>query len=144
MAKLLIVYHSQSGNTEAMAKAFHEGALSSAAAVTLKKAVDTTSDDLIDCDAVAIGTPNYFSYMAGAVKDLFDRTFYAVRGKADDKPYVIFGSHGGGGSKALEGVERICTALNFRKAFDSVSAEGKPSSDVLEQCKELGKKLSQP
>ncbi len=29
MAKLLIVYHSQSGNTEAMAKAFHEGAVSS-------------------------------------------------------------------------------------------------------------------
>ena len=43
----------------------------------------------------------------------------------------------------MEGVERICTALNFRKAFDNVSAEGKPSSDVLEQCKEIGRKLAE-
>jgi len=142
MAKLLIVYHSQSGNTEAMAKAFYEGAVSSGATVSLKKAADTTSDDLIDCDAVAIGTPNYFSYMAGAVKDLFDRTFYAVRGNADGKPYVLFSSHGGGGSKALDSVDRICDALQFRRAFDSVLATGKPLSDVLEQCRELGKKLS--
>jgi flavorubredoxin len=143
MTKLLIVYHSQSGNTEAMAKAFCEGAVSSGVTVSLQKAADTTNADLIDCDALAIGTANYFSYMAGAVKDLFDRTFYAVRGKADDKPYIVFGSHGGGGDKALEGVERICTALNFRKAFDNVSAEGKPSSDVLEQCKEIGRKLAE-
>ena len=143
MSKVLIVYHSQSGNTEAMAKALREGAASSGAEVSLKKAADATSDDLIDCDAIAIGTANYFSYMAGAVKDLFDRTFYAVRGRADDKPYVVFGSHGGGGSKALEVVERICTALNFRKAFDSVGAEGKPSSDVLEQCREIGRQLTE-
>ena len=126
MTKLPIVYHSQSENTEAMAKAFYEGALSSEVTVSLKKAADTTSDDLIDCDAVAIGTLNYFSYMAGAVKDLFDRTFYAARGKADDKPYVVFGSHGGGGSKAMEGVERIYSGLRFRKAFDNVSTQGKP------------------
>ena len=126
-----------------MAKAFYEGVLSAGATVSLKKAADTTSDDLIDCDAVAIGTPNYLSYMAGAVKDLFDRTFYAVRGKADDKSYIVFGSQGGGGDKALESVERICTALNLRKAFDNVSAENRPSSDVLEQCKEIGNKLAE-
>jgi len=143
MAKLLIVYHSQSGNTEAMAKAFYEGAVSSGATVSLKKAADTTSDDLIDCDAVAIGTPNYFSYMAGAVKDLFDRTFYAVRGKADGKPYVLFGSHGGGENKALDSIDRICNALQFRRAFDDVLAAGKPLPDVLEQCRELGKKLAE-
>ena len=142
MAKFLIVYHSQSGNTEAMAKAFYEGAASYGAAVSLQKAADTTSDDLMNCNALAIGTANYFSYMAGAIKDLFDRTFYAVRGKADEKPYIVFGSHGGGGDKALESVERICTALNLRKAFDNVSAENKPSSDVLEQCKEIGNKLA--
>ena len=65
MARLLIVYHSQSGNTEAMAKAFYEGAHSSGATVSLKKAADTSGEDLIGCDAIAIGTPNYFSYMAG-------------------------------------------------------------------------------
>ena len=37
MAKLLIIYHSQSGNTEAMAKAVYQGALSSGATASLKK-----------------------------------------------------------------------------------------------------------
>ncbi len=79
MTKLLIVYHSQPRNTEAMAKAFYAGVLSSGAMVSLKKAADTTSDDLIDCDAVA-----------------------------------------------MESVERICSGLGFRKAFDNVSTQGKP------------------
>ena len=143
MSKLLIIYHSQSGNTEAMAKAFYEGARSSGATVNLKKAADTTSEYLIGCDAIAIGTPNYFSYMAGAIKDLFDRVYYTVHGRAEGKPYVLFGSHGGGGGKALDGVERICNALQFRKAFDNVLANGQPSPEVLEQCKSLGKKLAQ-
>ena len=143
MAKLLIVYHSQSGNTEAMAKAFYEGAHSSGATVSLKKAADTTSEDLISCDAIAIGTPNYFSYMAGAIKDLFDRIYYAVHGRAEGKPYVLFGSHGGGGGKALDSVERMCNALQLRKAFDSVLANGQPSAEVLDQCKSLGKRLAQ-
>ena len=143
MAKLLIIYHSQSGNTEAMAKAVHEGALSSGANVSLKKAAEATSNDLLDCDAVAFGTPNYFSYMAGAMKDFFDRSLQAVRGKVDNKPYAVFSSAGGGGKGALDSVDRICSSLRLKKAFDSVVATGKPSSEVLEECKELGRKLAQ-
>ena len=143
MKKLLIVYHSQSGNTETMAKAFYEGALSSGAKVNLKKAVDTTSKDIIDCDAIIFGTPNYFSYMAGALKDLFDRTFNDVRRKANGKLYVVFGSSGDGGSQALDSVENICNALKFKRAFDGVLAPGKPSPHALQQCRNRGQKLAQ-
>ena len=143
MAKLLIIYHSQSGNTEAMAKAVYKGALSSGATASLKKAAEATSNDLIDCDAVVFGTPNYFSYMAGAVKDFFDRAFYAVLDKVDNKPYAVLGSEGGGGKQALDSVDRICSSLRLKKAFEGVVATGKPSSEVLEECKELGRKLAQ-
>jgi len=143
MAKLLIIYHSQSGNTEAMAKAVYEGALSSGATASLKKAAEATSNDLLDCDAVVFGTPNYFSYMAGAMKDFFDRILHAVQGKVDDKPYTAVSSHGGGGRQALDSIDRICHGLKLKKAFDSISATGKPSSEVLEECKELGRKLAQ-
>ncbi len=78
MARLLVIYYSQAGNTEAMAKAVQEGVFSSGATVNLKKAAEATSNDLIDCDAVAFGTPNYFSYMAGAMKDFFDRVLYTT------------------------------------------------------------------
>ena len=142
MAKLLIIYHSQSGNTEAMAKAVSEGAITSGATVVLKKAFEATSEDLCDCDAVAFGTPNYFSYMAGAVKDFFDRSLYMVRDRVDKKPYAAFGSHGGGGDQSLESVDRACRSLRLRKAFDFVTSTGKPSSRDLEKCEELGRKLA--
>jgi flavodoxin len=69
MKNILIVYHSQSGNTESMARAVAEGAKEAGANVTLKKAAEADTNDLMNCDLLAIGTPNYFSYMAGMVKD---------------------------------------------------------------------------
>jgi multimeric flavodoxin WrbA len=140
--KLLIIYHSQTGNTEAMAGAVQKGALAAGATVTLKKATDATSDDLTTCDAVAFGSPVYFSYMAGALKDFFDRTFYAVRGKIDNKPYAAFSTGGDGGGKALESIDRMCGSFKLKKVFEGVIATGKPSSDVLGQCEELGKKMA--
>lgn len=142
MANLLIVYHSQGGNTEAMARAVYEGAVSSAAAVTLKKAAETTSDDILDCDAIIIGTPDYFSYMAGMIKDLFDRVWYTIRGQVESKPYALFCSAGGGSKKSLERLDGLCRYLKLEKAFDDVVAGGKPSSDVLEECRKMGSKLA--
>ena len=76
MGKVLIVYHTQSGNTGAMAKAVAEGAKSvGGTQVVLKLALDTSLEDLLGCDAVAFGSAEYFGYMAGAMKDFFDRTF---------------------------------------------------------------------
>ena len=143
MKKLLIVYHSQTGNTEAMATAMAEGASSAGATVILKRAVDATAEDLLGCDPVAIGTPNYFSYMAGLVKDFFDRAWPTIRGKVTNKPYVAFCSSGGGGRQALDSVERICNSIGLSKVFEGIIATGKPSAKVFDDCKELGKKLAQ-
>ena len=50
MAKILIVYHSQTGNTERMAKAVAEGAAAiEGAEVVLKRAGEATLQDLLDC-----------------------------------------------------------------------------------------------
>ena len=48
MARVLIVYHTLSGNTEKMAKAFAEGANSvQGTDVVIKKALDATLEDLL-------------------------------------------------------------------------------------------------
>ena len=143
MKNLLIVYHSQSGNTEAMAKAIAEGATAAGANVSLKKAVEANDADILNCDAIAIGTPNYFSYMAGMVKDFFDRVWVVVREKLADKPYVAFGSYGGGGTAAIETVEHICDGLKMKKICEAVSAQREPKEENLTACKELGKKLAE-
>jgi flavorubredoxin len=142
MKKVLIVYHSQSGNTEAMSKAVAEGAKAAGATVTLKKAADANVDDILGCDILAIGTPSYFGYMAGMVKDFFDRVWASIRDKVGDKPYVVFGSKGGGGAQAVESVEKICDGLKMIKVFSGPLATRKPTDEALVECREMGKKLA--
>jgi flavodoxin len=144
MAKVLIIYHSQSGNTEAMAKAVAEGAKSAGATVVLKKATDANADDMLACDIVAFGTPNFFGYMSGLVKDYFDRAWIVIRDKVADKPYATFGSKGGGGAQSLESVESICNGMKMRKVLEGVLATRQPSEVVIGQCKEMGMKLARP
>jgi len=142
MKKVLIIYHSQTGNTEAMVKAVAEGASAAGATVIMKKAVEANDKDLLDCDVVAFGTPNYFSYMAGMVKDFFDRAWPTVREKMADKPYVVFGSYGGGGMPAIESVEKICDNMKMKRLCDSIGIQRQPTEENLAACKELGKKLA--
>lgn len=143
MKKVLIIYHSQTGNTEAMAKAVAEGALAGGATVVMKKAVDADEKDILDCEVVAFGTPNYFSYMAGMVKDFFDRAWPTIRDKMANKPYVAFGSYGGGGMPAIESLEKICDNMSMKRLFDSIGVQRQPTSENLKACEELGKKIAE-
>jgi flavorubredoxin len=142
MSKVLIIYHSLSGNTEKMANAVREGAASAGATVTLKKAADADADDMLDCDAVVMGTASYFGYEAGMMKDYFDRTFFTLKGKVDNKPYGVFGSYGGGGEVAIDSLAKLCETLGLKRAADNVGAQREPSSDALQQCKALGAKMA--
>jgi multimeric flavodoxin WrbA len=76
VADILIIFHSQTGNTEKMAGAVAQGVEETAnARAVLKRAADTVAQDVKSCSAVVICSPEYFGYMAGAVKDFFDRTY---------------------------------------------------------------------
>jgi len=141
MAKVLIVYHTISGTPKGWQRLSKEGAKSvPGTEVVLSKAFDATLEDLLGCDAMAFGSADYFSYIAGALKDFFDRTYYPSQGKVMGKPYAAFATGGGGGETALKVLERLCSSFKLKKAVDSVSAVGTPSSEVLVKCKEAGKK----
>jgi len=143
METVLIVYHSLSGSTEKMARAFAEGAKSVPdTEVVLRKASEATLEDLTRCSAVAFGSPDYFSYISGALKDFFDRTFYPSQGKVTGKPYAAFATGGGGGDTALAVLDRLCSSFKLKKAVDGVSAAGAPSSEVLKECQEAGERLA--
>jgi NAD(P)H dehydrogenase (quinone) len=71
--KVLIAYHSLSGNTERMAEAVAEGAKTiPGTEVTLKRVGQVTANDLFSSDAVIVGSPVYWSNMSGEVKTFFD------------------------------------------------------------------------
>lgn len=139
MAKILIVYHSQSGNTQKMADAVFKGAKSiEGVKVIFKKAADATADDLLSADGLAIGTPENFGYMSGMVKDFFDRTYYGAHEKVFRKPFVVFVSAGNDGSGALRAIERIALGYKFKTVYPPVIAKGKITQAILDQCFELG------
>ena len=139
MAKILIVYHSQTGNTQKMAHAVADGARCvEGVQVVMKKAVDATLEDLLTADGLAIGTPENFGYMSGMVKDFFDRTFYLAQEKVFRKPFVVFISAGNDGTGALKAIERIALGYKFKTVYNPVIAKGVITEEILEQCRELG------
>ena len=72
--KILIVYHSRGGHTAAMAKAVAEGAKKNPLAeISLKPVGDVKCAELLATDALIVGSPVYWSNMAGEVKTFFDR-----------------------------------------------------------------------
>ncbi len=144
MAKVLIVYHSLSGNTKKMAEAVAEGARGVAGTqVTVKTGLEATVDDLLACDGIALGSPDYFSYMAGGLKEFLDRTYYPSQGKVDGKPAAAFGSAGGPADKVLRILEQALAWFKLKKVADSVGASGGVSAGALVACRELGRKLAE-
>ena len=143
MSKILIIYHSQTGNTEKMAQAVADGAkIIENTEVVLKRAQDITLDDLLSSDGLAIGTPENFGYMSGMVKDFFDRTFYPAQDRVFRKPYVVFISAGNDGTGALRAIERIAQGYKFKMVYEPVISRGKVTEDDLARCRELGSVLA--
>lgn len=141
MKHLLIVFHSQTGNTEKMAEAVLRGARADeieGVEVRMLQAFDAGVDDLLWADALILGTPENFGYMSGGMKDFLDRTFYPCEGKLEGMPYAIFISAGNDGIGAVTAIERIANGYAFRKIQDPLIARGELTADHLERCRELG------
>ena len=70
---VLVAYHSMGGHTERMAQGVVEGAQRvSGTKVLLKRVGQVTADELFSADALIVGSPVYWSNMAGEVKTFFD------------------------------------------------------------------------
>jgi len=71
---ILVVYHSRGGHTAALAKAVSEGVKKNQQAeVTVKTVAEVKCAELLATDALIVGSPVYWSNMAGEVKSFFDR-----------------------------------------------------------------------
>jgi flavorubredoxin len=141
MSTVLVIYHSDTGNTRKLAELVAEGAKGVAGTqVKLVPAGQLDLDAAAKADALAIGSPDYFSYVAGQVKALFDRVLNDARFK--NKPCVSFGTHGGGG-KVLGVLDNLIKAVKFRPVAPGVMTKGAPDADGAAKARELGKALAE-
>ena len=144
MASVLIVFHSLGGNTKAAADAVKEGAAGVPGIdVEVKSGLKAGPDDLLACDAIAVGSPDFFSYMAGGLKDFFDRSFYPTQNQVNELPCGIFVSHGGGGKPAAKSIEEMCKTFKFKLLGDPILVRNAPGEEDRKRLIDLGRRLGE-
>ena len=147
MNKALVIFHSQEyGNTELLAKAVFEGLNESGLETTLFNTNSGRFDvnKLSQYDCVAIGSPDYFGYLAGGIKQFVDDLYVAEVRKGikglTGKPYVLFFSYNSGNCKALD-MRGIFKILG-EQVGEPLAFNGMIKSEAYTQCKSLGKTLA--
>ncbi len=145
MKHLLIVYHTQTGNTGRLAEAVLQGArheLVENVAVRCLRAAQAGPDDLLWAHGLLLGTPENFGYMSGGLKDFLDRTFYPVEGRILSLPYALFVSAGNDGTGAVRAVRRIANGYPFQEVQEPLIARGEVTEAHLARARELGTTLA--
>jgi len=145
MGKILVIYHSQQyGNTKILAEALAEGTREAGAVVNLINTNErrVTLEEFLATDAVAIGTPDYFSYVAGTIKTFFDDMYlWDQSGKpVKGKLAALFFSCGGGG-KVKQPFESLAQRF-FQQVGETVGSERPITNEAKKKCLALGKELA--
>jgi multimeric flavodoxin WrbA len=146
VVEVLVLYYSRTGNVEAMARAVAEGVNSVEGASSRLRRVDYANvDDFVSCDAAAFGSPNYFGYMAGLMKDFFDRA-WLVRERVSGKLAAAFTCGGSSSNAALLSLERMYSSFKLKKVSEGVAwgtgEQGAPSEHNLTACRKIGEALA--
>jgi flavodoxin short chain len=141
MKKLLVVYWSGTGNTEAMAKELAKGAGDAGAELDLKPVSAATAEMVKGAEALAFGCP---AMGAEILEEGEMEPFIAGLSPAElgGKPLGLFGSYDwGDGQWMRDWVERM-RGLGALVDGGGVIAQLAPPEEALAQCRELGKRLA--
>ena len=155
MARLLVLYHSATGNTKAMADLIAEGARAIEDTEVAVASIDEVSKEQIEsADALAVGSPTYYGTMSWQMKQFMD-TFHADFAGKLAAPFASANWPGGGGYEFTE--MALIAALLIKGAmiytggvvsgpppthFGAVSKQSPEGFDA-DRCRKLGRTLAQ-
>ncbi|MFP3904501.1 MAG: flavodoxin family protein, partial [Armatimonadota bacterium] len=117
----------------------------------LRSIEELTADDLLEYDAIIMGSPVYFGTMAAEVKQLIDvsvKHFTELDGKLGGAFASSGAAHGGNETTILD----ICKALMVHGMIVRGIAEGshygpvavgEPDDEECEECREYGRTMGQ-
>jgi NAD(P)H dehydrogenase (quinone) len=151
MAKVLVIYDSQTGNTEKMALAVCEGVKEVAGVdVEIKKVDKTSLDDLKGADGIIMGSPTYYGQMSARLKALIDSS-EKIHGKLEGKVGAAFTSSGGTASGAETTLLSIIQTMLVHgmiiqgrpddKHYGAAAVET-PRAGEQKICRELGRRVA--
>lgn len=141
MKRLLIVAHAPSPNTLRLRGAVERGARHpdiENVDVVSKPPLETQPQDILDADAVIIGTTENLGYMAGLIKDVFDRCYYPCLEHTQGLPFAFYVRAGHDGTGTRRAIESITTGLRWKLVQEPQICRGEYQAAFEEQCQELG------
>ncbi len=144
MKRLLILHAGQTelGPVYALAQAALAGAQTEVVDAQLLRAPDAGLAELLAADALLFVTPEKFGYMAGVLKDFFDRTFYPAQGQVEGRPYALIVAAGNDGSGAASAVERICRGYPLKPVTEPLIVRGPADPAALQAAHDIGQGLA--
>jgi len=138
---LILIAHAPSTNTKKLSDAILKGAKNKDISNVHIKSIaplDVRSEDLISADAVIIGTTENLGYMAGLIKDVFDRCYYDCLEKTQGLPFSFYVRAGHDGTGTRRAIESITTGLRWRLVQPPLICQGEFSDEYTAQCEEMG------
>jgi multimeric flavodoxin WrbA len=141
VARLLIVHHTPSPNTQAMFEAVVSGATTDeieGVEVVRRPALSATVPDALAADGYILGTPANLGMMSGALKVFFDLAYYPCLDATRGRPFALYIHGNNDTTGAIRGIESITTGLGWEKTTPTVSVTGEPGKQDLQACWELG------
>lgn len=152
-ARLLIVWHSRTGASEAMAQAAAQAAAQEIA-VDLLGAHDAEAAQVLAASAYLFVGPENLGSLSGAMKDFFDRCYYPALGRIEGRPYGTIIAAGSDGTGAQAQLDRIVTGWRLRRVVDPlivgfeaqtperILAPKTVPEPALQQCRDIGMTLA--
>ena len=141
MDEIMVVYWSQTGNTEAMAQAVAQGIEEAGKKAKLAEVSAVSAADLKDAKAFALGCP---AMGAEVIEEDEMEPFVAeVEGFASGKTIGLFGSYGwGDGQWMRDWASRFENAGAVIVGGEGVICVEAPEDEAVNACKKLGNELA--
>lgn len=140
--RLLIIAHAPSPNTRALRDAALRGASRADIAgvePVVRAPLDAGPEDALAADGVILGAVENLGYMAGAVKDFFDRSYYGVIERKRGLPYALYVRAGQDGAGTLRAVDSIVTqGLGWRPVCEPLLCRGAWDEAFVPQAEDMG------
>ena len=139
--QLLIVAHAPSENTRRLRDAVLNGASNDAIENVQARWVaplEATPEDVMQADAIILGTTENLGYMSGALKDFFDRCYYPVLDKKQGLPCAVYIRAGHDGTGTRRAIESIVTGLRWNWVQEPLVLRGDWQESFIDAAEELG------